>query len=582
MSDNGAIVYALDDAASPKLFKSVDSGKTFTDTTKSITINLSENVVICSSDGSHVFMVDSQRVLASTDFGVNFNNIMVTNSAVNSIACSDDGTVVYVGDSSSKLYKSVDSGGTYTDDTSSPTFTTTTALLSLACSTSGEIVYTSQTAGHFYKSVDFGSTFVEPASPILSATLVINTVECSKDGVHVYAGGVDDLATDATYAVHSADSGITFSNLATGLTPTTVILFSAVSGDGTTVAFATSTQVSLSSVDFGATMGLVVGPIIPAGLAISADGAQLMSSDTTASGTVWYLFAYEELSGGLGKFVVKTASGQNVNTVITDDAREFVRDLNFGVTAPVKDQVLQFDGTKWVSTSIDGVTEKAYIFATASNSDNMSSTGEQEFDQGVLMRVKVAAVSVPMVVEGSASTTIPASETSFITVVPIDVSSDVTTFPGNTGSNNWDINLQNGGTTAVVNRYVINSTPAGEVFRGSISVSWLANDYDQSGYVALYEVDSALATAEDVGAGEVPGSRCYIKIKGSLVGRDQATSNFLFTRTAGANRFYELRMTILGTDVDEHTLYNGTDATPAEIKVADVTVMIETLTSTLL
>ena len=610
ISDNGAIVYALTSTPGifPDFFRSLDAGKTFVKILDGFSgsTGAPAEMVICSSDGSHIFIADGVDIRRSTDYGVNFDSDVgvVFDGFITHIACSDDGSVLYVNGTNTNtnthgLYRST-TPGTY-EFLDSSQFAAS-ALTALACSTTGEIVFTAQNGSEFYKSTNFGGSFV---GKTFSGWTTMETISCSKDGVHVYIGGgvVGFPATKNGLVEYSSDSGVTFT-VPSAFVPGGVMMTdhvfkrkvtrSAVSADGRIVAFSSvdSTDSGLANIykseDYGETKGAdLIGSLhhnTNNSLAMSIDGATLYVGDDSPVEDfvyfLWVLFTYEEITGGIGKFVVKTASGINVNTVITDDAREFIRDVNFGDTAPASGQFLQFDGQKWNSVTLDASTEKAYIFASTSNGNPASATGEQEFDRGVRMQVKTASIGVPVVLEGSANTTIPASP-SFITVETIDVSTMGVreTFPGNTGSNNWDINLLNGGVAAVVNRYKIANEAPGLVYRGSVSISWLANDFDQSGYVSLYEVDGDTSGSADVG--EILGSRCYIKIKTSIVGRDHATSNFLFDRGTG-DKFYELRMFVLGTDVDEHTLYNSSLGNFAEIKVADVSVMLETVTSTLL
>ena len=562
MSSSGTVVYALSNAAAAVLYKSTDSGITYT----SVLNTTSGDKVVCSGDGSKIYVSDGLSVHSSKDSGANFAiQVVATSVAIgNTITCSDDGEVAYVADNkTTPVLMRFAIGGSFKNTVFG--FGPSDQITAIACSSNGSIVYLANDGAKVRKSTDFGDTFDQGVSaPLLS----VQFLNCTNDATIVLAAssGMPGIVT------RSSNSGSSFVQLTTNMALGTIFSVAMSRDKGKIIAVLSGTFVEIST-DSGLTWVTnpeITGPPALRGVAVSKDGSLLFAADSIATGKLWYLYIYITLDDGDGTIVVNTSLCQNIQTDVTTSAREFMRDVEFD-SPPISGQILQFDGNSWVLQTLSAsiATAKAYIFAATSNG-----TEEQDYDKGARMRVKSSVAGVPIVLDASSNIHLPVVP-SLITVEPINVT-DASIFDGNAGFVNWDFTSNAG---SVVNRYVIDTSAPEAVYRGSVTVSWITKGYDQSGYVSLHVVSSVLPDATD--SGEVPGSRCYIKTKSSIIGRDHATSNFLFDRGIG-EKIYELKLFMLGNDVDEHTLYNGGDTNPAEIKVADVSVMFETVSPTLL
>ncbi len=221
-SDNGEIVYVVD-GNSDSLYRSTDSGVTFTDLGAQFSSQAYD--VSCSNDGSIVYVVDSTSaggLFRSDDFGVSFIIVSTSDSmgsTVRSVACSGDGVIVYaISISADEVLRSSDSGSNFSSLGSIFGFDPD----DVACSDDGSVVYVIN-SGSLYVSIDDGANFVTKALPSISAA-----VACSSDGSTVYA-----LIAFGSNLIASDDYGDSFIDLGAqfSATPSSV----ACSSNGLTV-----------------------------------------------------------------------------------------------------------------------------------------------------------------------------------------------------------------------------------------------------------------------------------------------------------------------------------------------------------
>jgi hypothetical protein len=174
--------------------------------------------------------LDGSGVYVSTNSGTTY--ILRLNVGFNfAVACSSDGTKIYVGNS--VFYYSYDSGATFV------TTSFANGGAGVACSSSGTLVYAVNQDTNVYRSINSGISF----STVFVTSQTVNGVCCSSDGTKVYA-----CATNGIY--YSSNSGVSYSSISSLSTST--VLSIACSSDASVVIFSTGSILYVST-DFGTT-----------------------------------------------------------------------------------------------------------------------------------------------------------------------------------------------------------------------------------------------------------------------------------------------------------------------------------------
>ena len=188
-SDDGKVINIADYDFSPK--NSLDNGVTWIDRTN---VQLHCNRVASSSDGSKVlycqcFDPSAGFLWVTTNYGTTYTqkNSMGAKRWYG-VAMSSDGTKMYGaakggGDVDDYLYKSADSGSTWTTVTSGAVSGALNSWAAICCSSDGSKVYAAADSGKFMYSLNSGTTFNGMYNtPIAGYT----RIKCSFDGGILY------------------------------------------------------------------------------------------------------------------------------------------------------------------------------------------------------------------------------------------------------------------------------------------------------------------------------------------------------------------------------------------------------------
>lgn len=115
------------------------------------------------------------------------------------IASSSDGTILYAVFQGLKIYKSTDSGATWSQLTNSGAYT----WRSICCSSDGTKIYASAYSGDVYKSNDSGATW----SSCGTLNYYNGAIGCSSDGSKIIVLSDGEFGSNNGYCYTSTDSG---------------------------------------------------------------------------------------------------------------------------------------------------------------------------------------------------------------------------------------------------------------------------------------------------------------------------------------------------------------------------------------
>lgn len=113
-----------------------------------------------------------------------------SSSHVRGLACSSNGTIVHACIGTGKIYKSIDSGNTFSELTNSPNVTNANIWRSMSCSSDGSIVVACKSTGFISVSTNSGITWISGVSgvPGTAVSKGWNSVSMSDDGTKLLAG----------------------------------------------------------------------------------------------------------------------------------------------------------------------------------------------------------------------------------------------------------------------------------------------------------------------------------------------------------------------------------------------------------
>ena len=365
MSNDGTKMAAV--AATGNIWLSSDRGATWTANSGTTGAPSSAVYVFPSSsslsfcvsggDGTHLFLSPRPLFFFSSPSLSTFFLLLLAFSSISpfpnkknryvSVAMSGDGTKILAAENNAatgKLYLSVDSGATWTPQSSASPFPTTATWNAVAMSSSGSVLAAgvdSSMTGKLYLSRDMGTTWVEQAGGLPSAArytsitisddgnkIAVATFSTSGDVYYTTDGGstwlvpagaptatrwqaiassadgtkliAGDAATATGDLWLSGDSGASFASQAAGLTVPSIWRAVAASSGFTRLAAAVQSSggVYLSS-SSGAAFSLATGGGLPTSaswrsLAMSADGSVIAAIGTNQvwvtydAGITWY------------------------------------------------------------------------------------------------------------------------------------------------------------------------------------------------------------------------------------------------------------------------------------------------------
>lgn len=227
--------------------------------------------VASSADGTKLAAVSANLLCTSSDGGATWT---VRDSSHNwlQVVSSADGTKLVAGEYPGHLWRSADSGVTWTEITSTPPGAG--SWYSLAMSADGSKVYAASMSEGLYASTDSGLTWsTKSFLEIIMDPRWIYYVACSADGATLLAGEGDG------YLWTSTDSGATWASHYTDNKRSWICL--GMSADGRKMVASEYWSHHYTSLDRGATWldHVYQGNRFWSGLAVSADGSIVFSSD---------------------------------------------------------------------------------------------------------------------------------------------------------------------------------------------------------------------------------------------------------------------------------------------------------------
>jgi hypothetical protein len=263
-SSNGQIMYVLSidgdisTSSEPgnyfRLFKSTDSGVTFTMIMNGLPNNVSAARVLCNSAGTTVLLysdASSLKLYYSTNSGSSFSESTLAAAAStlavipqNIMTINSDGSIMYTllgsNDGSNNyysIYKSTDSGANfseiYTDYNNPGNVVDLNLLNNLVCNSTGSILYAeSQESSNrkLYKSTNSGTEWSDVSVPGITSG-GFDTISCDSTG-DIIIIGLDDNVTGEKKIYVSENGGSTWGlQLITG-SPTLGSAFAYVSANG--------------------------------------------------------------------------------------------------------------------------------------------------------------------------------------------------------------------------------------------------------------------------------------------------------------------------------------------------------------
>lgn len=108
---------------------------------------------------------------------------IVSGQQVRGLACSSNGTIVYACGQTGQIYKSINSGISFSVLSNSTNVTDTNTWRSMACSANGVVVVACRNIGVIYLSIDGGITWTNDTN-----SKAWNSVDISRDGTKLIAG----------------------------------------------------------------------------------------------------------------------------------------------------------------------------------------------------------------------------------------------------------------------------------------------------------------------------------------------------------------------------------------------------------
>lgn len=144
------------------VYKSTDSGVTWTAVLPNNDMNQSWESIACDSDGSVVILGSKTSLYLSTDSGATWTEkepVTGVNHYWIGVACDSDGSVLMAAVSGGRLYVSTNTGTSWTEK--KPNGDVAQSYKGVACNTDGTILMAAITTGNFYTSIDSGATWTE-------------------------------------------------------------------------------------------------------------------------------------------------------------------------------------------------------------------------------------------------------------------------------------------------------------------------------------------------------------------------------------------------------------------------------------
>ena len=229
-TSNGQTIYVS--CLDLNMYRSTDYGQSFSPVTTGYE-GTSFRAILSSSDGTYIYAgsENGSDVIMSTDSGANWSNHGGMSLYWESMTCSSNGTYVYgvgadVVTSESVMYKSADSGSSWS---LVPTFITSLAVIgmtSVSCDSTGQYVVVTAGVDGIYRSADYGSTWSLINGNSGGAIGVLwKSIASDASGNNLIAGEATN-----TCVYHSTDSGATWTVLNMYLTSPEMV---AISPNGT-------------------------------------------------------------------------------------------------------------------------------------------------------------------------------------------------------------------------------------------------------------------------------------------------------------------------------------------------------------
>ena len=209
-TSNGQTIYVS--GTDFNMYRSTDYGVTFFAITTGYE-GTSFRAIVSSSDGTYVFAGSDagSDVIMSTDSGVTWSNQGAMLVMWESMTCSSNGTYVYgVGYdnaiSENVMYKTSNSGSSWSKVSTFVSEPANNALLSVSCNSTGQYVVVTAGLDGIYRSSDYGSTW-SLINGNSGGAIGVNWQSIASD-----ASGANLIAAESTHACiyNSTDSGTTW------------------------------------------------------------------------------------------------------------------------------------------------------------------------------------------------------------------------------------------------------------------------------------------------------------------------------------------------------------------------------------